>query len=163
MRRRGENLGTKAASALLAACEAKGAFQDGKEVFAAVEEARRAAEGKVAASAAERAATAAALSSSSSSSSSSPSSPSSSRAAAGEGILFAGRKLVYSVPGLLQSLPPPLIGAARAAVEGGQAARRWVGENTQQDKDKERRNGGSGNGNGGGGAKGKSKRAKGKK
>ena len=175
MRRRREPLAARAASALLAACEASGAFQDGKEVFAAIQEAARALEGRAAVVAeAERvvARLAAAATAPSSSSLSSPLSPSpasssspsssssSSSSGAGEGILFAGRKLVYSVPGLLQSLPPPLIGAARAAVEGGQAARRWVGENTQQDKGK----GKGGGGGGSGGGKGKSgRRAKGGK
>ena len=38
-------------------------------------------------------------------------------------LLAAGRKLVYSFPGLLSALPSSLVAAARAAVEGGAAAR----------------------------------------
>jgi hypothetical protein len=38
-------------------------------------------------------------------------------------LLAAGRRLVYAFPGLLSALPPSLVGAARAAVEGGAAAR----------------------------------------
>lgn len=42
------------------------------------------------------------------------------------GVAMAVRRILYAFPPLLQSVPGPLVAAARAAVESGRAARRWI-------------------------------------
>jgi pentatricopeptide repeat domain-containing protein 1 len=68
------------------------------------------------------------------------------RAAAGAGLggdgggigadaaTMLARKALYAFPGLVTGVPPTLLNAARAAVEGGRAARRWINGRRKQAK-----------------------------
>ena len=43
-----------------------------------------------------------------------------------DAVAMAGRKLVYTFPGILQVIPTPFVNAAKIVVKSGRAARQWI-------------------------------------
>ena len=43
-----------------------------------------------------------------------------------DAVSMAGRKLVYTFPSILQSIPTPFVNAAKIVVKSGRAARQWI-------------------------------------
>jgi hypothetical protein len=46
----------------------------------------------------------------------------------GDDMTTVGRRVLYAWPMLLTAIPAPLVTTARAAVESGRAARKWITE-----------------------------------
>lgn len=43
-----------------------------------------------------------------------------------DAVSMAGRKLMYTFPGILQVIPTPFVNAAKIVVKSGRAARQWI-------------------------------------